>query len=120
MRQLIVADICVTYIAIPSPPLAPKAEPALKPNHPTHNIEAPIIVSIGLCGGVIDFGKPLLLLSVSAVTKAAVTAVACTTMPPAKSIVAKMTKYRLPKPNALREHIQLKPKGLKKLTLLKT
>ena len=71
-NDAVAADICVTNIAIPAPPLAPKADPALKPNHPIHNIEAPIIVNIGLCGGVIDFGKPLLLPRVMAVTKAAV------------------------------------------------
>ena len=86
-NDAVAAEICVTSIAIPAPPLAPKAEPALKPNQPIHNIEAPIIVKIGLCGGVIDFGKPLLFPRVKAVTKAAVPAVACTTIPPAKSIV---------------------------------
>ncbi len=74
----------VTSIAIPAPSFAPKADSALKPNHPTHNIEAPIIVKIELCGGVIDFGKPLLFPRVKAVTKAAVQAVARTTIPPAK------------------------------------
>src|SRR6266403_2833623 len=33
---------CVTAIAMPAEPLAALAEPALKPNHPTHNSEAPI------------------------------------------------------------------------------
>src|SRR6478752_7416730 len=34
--------ICVTAMAMPARPLAPTAEPALKPNQPTHNSEAPI------------------------------------------------------------------------------
>ena len=34
--------ICVTAIAMPALPLAPTAEPALKPNQPTHSSEAPI------------------------------------------------------------------------------
>ena len=32
----------VTAIAMPALPLAPTAEPALKPNQPTHSSEAPI------------------------------------------------------------------------------
>ena len=31
---------------------ASSAEPALKPNQPTHSSEAPIIVSTRLCGGI--------------------------------------------------------------------
>ena len=77
----------VTSIAIPAPEFAPNADPALKPNQPIHNIDAPIIVKIGLCGGVKDFGNPLLLPNVKAVTNAPIPAVAWTTMPPAKSIV---------------------------------
>src|ERR1700722_4520290 len=34
--------ICVTVIAMPARPFAATAEPALKPNQPTHNSEAPI------------------------------------------------------------------------------
>ena len=34
--------ICVTAMAMPAEPLAPTAEPALKPNQPTHSKEAPI------------------------------------------------------------------------------
>ena len=34
--------ICVTAIAMPARPLAATAEPALKPNQPTHSSEAPI------------------------------------------------------------------------------
>src|SRR6202451_2892863 len=34
--------ICVTVIAMPARPLAAKDEPAMKPNQPTHNSEAPI------------------------------------------------------------------------------
>ena len=65
----------MTNIAIPALLFAPKADPALKPNHPIHSIAAPIIVSIGLCGGVKDLGNPLLLPRVKAVTNAAVPAV---------------------------------------------
>src|ERR1700722_18989976 len=34
--------ICVTVIAMPARPLAATADPALKPNQPTHSSEAPI------------------------------------------------------------------------------
>src|SRR5271166_787977 len=34
--------ICVTAIAMPARPLAATADPALKPNQPTHSNEAPI------------------------------------------------------------------------------
>src|SRR4051795_3152136 len=34
--------ICVTAIAMPARPFAATAEPALKPNQPTHNSDAPI------------------------------------------------------------------------------
>ena len=33
-------------------PLASRLEPALKPNQPTHSSEAPIIVSVRLCGAI--------------------------------------------------------------------
>src|SRR5690242_5532084 len=41
---------CVTSMAMPARPLAAVAEPALKPNQPTHSSEAPIMVSTRLCG----------------------------------------------------------------------
>ena len=33
-------------------PLASSAEPALKPNQPTHSSEAPTMVSVRLCGAM--------------------------------------------------------------------
>ena len=44
----VAAEICVTKIAIPASPFAARALPPLKPNQPTHNMQAPIIVSPGL------------------------------------------------------------------------
>src|SRR5665213_37402 len=44
--------ICVASIAMPARPSAAPAEPALKPNQPTHSREAPIRVSVKLCGGI--------------------------------------------------------------------
>ena len=56
----VAADMCVTKIAIPASPFAANALPPLKPNQPTHNIHAPIMVKPGLCGGCTEFGKPSL------------------------------------------------------------
>ena len=44
--------IWVAAIAMPARPSAATAEPALKPNQPTHNSEAPMTVSVRLCGGI--------------------------------------------------------------------
>src|SRR5690606_33802147 len=38
--------------ARPATPPALSAEPALKPNQPTHSSEAPIIVIVSECGGI--------------------------------------------------------------------
>src|SRR5688500_5358298 len=46
------AAVCVTTNALTASPLAPSAEPALKPNQPTHSIDAPITLNGRLCGGV--------------------------------------------------------------------
>ena len=42
--------IWVTAIAMPALPLAASAEPALKPNQPTHSSEAPMTLSTRLWG----------------------------------------------------------------------
>ena len=44
--------IWVAAIAMPARPSAATAEPALKPNQPTHRSEAPITVNVRLCGGI--------------------------------------------------------------------
>src|SRR5215467_7518692 len=46
--------ICVTAIAIPARPFAATAEPALKPNQPTHSIDAPITPSARLYGAMLS------------------------------------------------------------------
>src|SRR5471032_2736916 len=76
---------CVTAIAMPALPLAADAEPALKPNQPTHSNEAPITVSVRLCGAMASLPKPSRLPSISAVARPAIPALICTTVPPAKS-----------------------------------
>ena len=42
----------VLTIARAEPPLASRAEPALKPNQPNHSSEAPIMVKVKLCGAI--------------------------------------------------------------------
>src|ERR1700730_14399933 len=46
--------IWVTAIAMPALPLAAVAEPALKPNQPTHNKEAPVTLRTRLCGAIVS------------------------------------------------------------------
>src|SRR5215471_13285415 len=63
---------------------APRALPALKPNHPTHSRQAPIKLSTMLCG-FMPVGYPMRLPRYRAHTKAETPEVICTTVPPAKS-----------------------------------
>ncbi len=79
----VAAPICVTSMAMPASPLEASALPALKPNQPTHSIQAPVTVTGKLCGGMAVSGKPLRLPSTSAATRAATPALICTTVPPA-------------------------------------
>src|ERR1700722_3826791 len=48
--------IWVTAMAMPALVPAVTAEPALKPNQPTHSSEAPIMVRMRLCGGIGSLG----------------------------------------------------------------
>src|SRR5579871_6524380 len=48
--------ICVTAIAMPALTPEETADPALKPNQPTHSNDAPITVSTRLCGGIASDG----------------------------------------------------------------
>src|SRR5450631_92760 len=77
--------ICVAAKAIPARPSAATAEPALNPNQPTHSSEAPITVSVRLCGAIDSLPRPWRLPSISAVASPAMPALMCTTVPPAKS-----------------------------------
>ncbi|CAB3775357.1 hypothetical protein LMG29542_08739 [Paraburkholderia humisilvae] len=52
LSAAIAVAICVVSIAKPARPSAATAEPALKPNQPTHSIEAPISDSTRLCGAI--------------------------------------------------------------------
>src|ERR1043166_7107583 len=46
------AAVCVAMNALDARPFAPKADPALNPNQPTHNIAAPITANGKLCGAI--------------------------------------------------------------------
>jgi hypothetical protein len=48
----VAAETWVTVMAMPASPPAVSALPALKPNHPTHSMQAPAIVIHGACGGL--------------------------------------------------------------------
>src|SRR5215468_1498313 len=50
------APKCVATNALLAKPPAASALPALNPNHPTHNKQAPIKLSTRLCGGMGCFG----------------------------------------------------------------
>src|ERR1051326_8795236 len=52
------APKCVATNALVASGPEPRALPALKPNHPTHNRHAPIKLSTTLCGGMESCGYP--------------------------------------------------------------
>ena len=73
--------ICVTVMAMPACMPAVTAEPALKPNQPTHSREAPMKVSTMLWAGPVSLRLP----SINAAIRPATPELMCTTVPPAKS-----------------------------------
>src|SRR5690348_12085030 len=73
--------ICVAAAAMPALTFDVTAEPALKPNHPTHNSDAPITLSTRLCGAMFSLPRPTRLPSTRHVTRPAVPAFRCTTEP---------------------------------------
>src|SRR5262249_2600293 len=73
--------ICVTVIAMPACMPAVVAEPALKPNQPTHRSAAPMKVSTTLCAGPVSLRGP----SIRQATRPPPPELMCTTRPPAKS-----------------------------------
>src|SRR5215468_1885495 len=52
------AAVCVAMNALEARPLAPKADPALNPNQPTHSIPAPMTANGRLCGAIGTFPNP--------------------------------------------------------------
>src|ERR1700691_2507204 len=79
------APKCVAMNADVAKVPAFSAEPALNPNHPTHNRHAPIKLSTTECGGIASRGYPSRLPRYNAVISADTPEVMCTTVPPAKS-----------------------------------
>src|SRR5580704_1790510 len=73
--------IWVTVMAMPARIPALTAEPALKPNQPTHNSAAPMKVSTTLWAGPVSLRLP----SMNAHIRPATPELTCTTVPPAKS-----------------------------------
>src|SRR6266571_303722 len=72
---------CVTVMAMPACKPAVTAEPALKPNQPTHSNEAPMKVSTMLWDGPLSLRLP----STRHAIRPATPELMCTTVPPAKS-----------------------------------
>src|SRR5579883_2169136 len=81
VKPAVAVAVWVTSIAMPACRPAVTAEPALKPNQPTHSREAPIMVRIILWAGPASLRLP----SINAHIRPAVPELTCTTVPPAKS-----------------------------------
>src|SRR6516225_7314029 len=81
VKPAVAVAVWVTSMAMPACRPAVTAEPALKPNQPTHRSEAPIMVSTMLWAGPVSLRLP----SIKAVIRPAVPELTCTTVPPAKS-----------------------------------
>src|SRR3954449_10454968 len=77
-------------------PLAPGAEPALKPNQPNHSSPAPVITRVRLCGRIGSRPKPRRLPSTRARARPAAPALMCTAVPPAKSIAFRLLAIQPP------------------------
>src|ERR1700685_2343019 len=56
LKAAVAVAIWVTAIAIPALALAAVADPALKPNQPTHSSDAPATLSTRLCGAIGSVG----------------------------------------------------------------
>src|SRR6266511_937875 len=81
VNAAVAVAICVTSMAMPACMPAVTAEPALKPNQPTHNSEAPMKVSTMLWLGPVSLRLPRTRHAISPATPELM----CTTVPPAKS-----------------------------------
>src|SRR5215217_7453407 len=90
-----VATVVVTIVE-PAVPFDEVAEPALKPYQPNHSRPAPSITNGRLCGRIGVPGQPLRLPRTMARTNAAVPALMCTAVPPAKSIAASLLAIQPP------------------------
>src|SRR5215831_16792977 len=86
VNPAVAVAVWVTSMAMPACRPALTAEPALKPNQPTHSREAPIIVSTMLWAGPVSVRLP----NIKAAISPAVPELTCTTVPPAKSSTLKL------------------------------
>src|SRR5215471_1073871 len=91
------AAVWVATNALVAKPPALSAEPALNPNQPTHNMDAPITAKGRLCGGVATFPNPTRLPMIRTATRAEIPELMWTTVPPAKSS-APMVRNQPPVP----------------------
>src|SRR3954469_18884325 len=64
------AAVCVAMNALDAKPFAPSADPALKPNQPTHSIAAPITANGRLCGAIDALPKSTRLPMIRTATRA--------------------------------------------------
>src|SRR3954468_6746644 len=90
-----VATMVFTQVTAATP-LAPTADPALKPTQPNQSSPAPIITSVRLCGRIGSRPKPTRLPSTSARARPAAPALMCTAVPPAKSIALSVLAIQPP------------------------
>src|SRR5215831_4808942 len=81
VKAAVAVATCVTVIAMPACRPADTADPALKPNQPTHSSEAPMNVSTMLWAGPVSLRFPRQIAHI----RPAVPELTCTTVPPAKS-----------------------------------
>src|SRR5262245_58255636 len=79
------AAVCVAINALEARPFAPKADPALNPNQPTHSIAAPITAKGRLCGAIDVLPNPTRLPMMRTAIRADTPALMFTTVPQAKS-----------------------------------
>src|SRR3954447_6691202 len=89
------ASIVVTNARL-AMPFAASALPALNPNHPNHSRPAPSSVNGTLCGRSDDEGYSCRLPTTIAATNAAIAALTCTTVPPAKSSAPSFASHPAP------------------------
>src|SRR5262245_43327886 len=88
IAAIAVATCVTTNAEVASDPLA-RALPALKPNQPNHNREAPKTTMVASCGSSGSSPNPRRLPSTTAATSAEIPELMCTTVPPAKSMAPK-------------------------------
>jgi hypothetical protein len=72
---------------------APKAEPALKPNHPNHRIPAPRRASGTECGAICSPGHPRRRPSTKTMASVEKPELISTTVPPAKSSTPRLASH---------------------------